>query len=340
MERGRDVIPSYLSLGATPQFSDGGVFDEFALRYGEVQEIIYPDSNKSRWKGAVEYNVFVQRKINGAWVGAMYLNCLMNNVFGGAADQCRWTPRVPDSPSTTVTYNENNGGIALGSKVLLLCLNGETSEAYIIGGLHDKDFKDDKAKDLGHHYFSIFNGISCFIDKDGQLTVTYGGKTKIDGKKDDEAKDEQVGSYVKFSKNGNIEVSDKDGKNAVIIDHENKKVLVKREDEFVVGDGEDKMLRGSSFRDAQKQMNQKVQKLLDQASQQQQQAATALTTAAGKILGPFMSAAAAADFAQAGAFGIAASQLLKQAAEAIGAFEQAAGQHHDFLSDKDKLGDK
>lgn len=333
MERGRDIIPSTFSMGATPRHSDGGVFDDIRLRWGEVQEIIYPDDKRSRSGKVTEYNVFVQHRSNGTGAGAMYTNCVPQSLFGGLADYVDFTYRAPKTPST---QDKEAKGIGLGSKVLILCANGERNNAYIIGGMRDFKAKDDKAKDLGHHYLAVFNGVSASVNKDGELTVTYGGKTKIDGKKDDDAKDEEVGSFVSFFKNGNITVQDKDGKNQFLVDHKNKKIVIKRDEAFELGDATDKMLLGESFRDAQKQMNQKTQKLIDNASQQMQQGATALTTASGKIMGPFMSAAAAADFAQAGAFLLAASQLLKQASEAIGQFEQSASQKDSFLSRKNK----
>lgn len=330
-ERGRDIIPSHLGLGWTPRHSDGDAYNEYLLRFGEVQKIIYPDDDASRTKKVVEYDVWVQHRANGTGAGVMYCNCRLGSLFGGVADDSSHTLRVPKTPSTK---EKGSNGLGLGSKVLLLCINGERNNAVIVGGMRDPKAEDKDAKDKGHNFFAVFNGVSVVVDKDGQLTVTYGGKTEVDGKKSDDVKDEQVGSYVKFGKNGNISVSDKDGKNSVVIDHENKKVLIKRDEAFELGDATDKMLLGQSFRDAEKQKNEKVQKLTDQISQLRQQQSTALTTAAGKVLGPFMSAGAAVDLAQAGALGIAISQLEKQVAEAIGAFEQAAGQKNSFLSKK------
>lgn len=329
----RDIIPSTYGVTSTPRQSDGNAYNDVLLRFGEVQQIIYPDDKQSRTGKVTEYNVWVQYHGNGHGVPVMYNNCRMGSLFGGVADDTSFTLRVPETPSTK---EDGSKGLGLGSKVYILCQDGVHNNAIIVACARDPKAEDKDAKDKGHHYYSVFNGVSMAIDKDGQLTVTYGGKTNIDGKKHDDAKDEQVGSFVTFSKNGNISVSDKDGKNQLLIDHENKKVIVKRDEAFELGDATDKMLLGQSFRDAQKQMHETVQKLTDQISTLRQQQSTALTTASGKIAGPFMSAGAAVDFAQAGALGITISELEGQVAEAIGQFEQAAGKKSSFLSKKNK----
>ena len=333
MERGRDIIPSTFSIGATPSYYDGELLDDVRLRVGEVQEILQPDDKKNKSQQFTEYNVYVQYKSNGTSTGVMYFNCLLANPFGGLADQLHYTLRVPSTPSQK---QKDSSKFALGSKVLMLCINGERPRTYILSGIRDPQDTSDKdtAKESGHHLYAIFNGMSFNVDKDGQFTITYGGKTEIDGKKSDSVDDKTPGTTLKFLKNGSFSVSDKDDKNQLLIDHENSKVVVKRDSAFELGDATDKMLLGESFRNSQKQMNNKLKSYLDTANNLVQQAGTQLQSAGGSIIGPFMSAAAGRQMTAAGALLLSAAQMLKQMGEAINQFESDASAKNSFISKK------
>ena len=336
MNRGRDIIPSHFGLSETPSYDDGGAFDNAQLRFGEVQKVLYPDNEANRSKKFVEYNVFVQHRDGHVGVGTMYTNCLIASMFGGAADIFTYSLRVPETPSTE--DKKAKGGLGLGSKVLILCLNGERNSAYIVGGKRDpeRDDFDKNAKDLKQYLIWRFNGITAFINKDGELDITYGGKTDIDGSTNSDVKDEVKNSRVQFKKNGDINLLTGDGKQVVKLDNENGKVIIKRDKNLEIGDATDEMLLGKSFRDAQKQKNNKIKGYAKAAKNFMQQAAIQLNTAGGAVAGPFLAATAGSNL-------IAASQLLQQAAaqfdqiaQALDDFEQAAGQRNSFLSKKNK----
>jgi hypothetical protein len=101
-----------------------------------------------------------------------------------AASPTSATGRCAPTP-TPSTKQKGANGLGKGSKVLLLCLNGENNNAVILGGLRDQadvsGFGDKEAKDLGHYFHFNFNGVSADIDKDGQFTLVYNGKTEVDG---------------------------------------------------------------------------------------------------------------------------------------------------------------
>jgi hypothetical protein len=333
---GDDILPSHTKLAARERFHDGHVFDDVALRYGEIQTIITPDMPRSRTKKFIEYDVYCQyRARNKSANGRMYQNCLLANPLGGLADYAMWTLRGEDSAT-----KDTNNRLGKGSKVLILCVNGETTQAVIIGGMRDQadDGTKTDVKDLGHHLDWVFNGVRAFIDKDGALTVTYGGKTTIDGKLDSNVDKKTVGTKLVFMKDGSWSVAtadpddDKKQEQHVFLDHANHVIDVKAKKGYTltvddgtaaikaskglkVGEATDNMLLGSSYRKAEKQMFQKLAQMLQQAAIQ--------LNAAGAT--PMAPGATLAQLAAAGA-------LLIQASQAVSGFEQQASGQNDFLS--------
>lgn len=309
------------------QYDDGDSQSNVALRIGEIQEIVWPSDKRNLNKKFTEYTVLVQHRVRGIGVTKMYNHCVLSNMFGGLADRAVWTPRVEKTPSTS----QKNQSIGLGAKVLLACINGESNNAVIIGGMRDASDKTDQddanSKDLGHYASFIFNGISAFINKDGELRLAYKGKTNIDGKKNDDAKDSQVGTTFSLLKNGNAVLSDKDAKNAITIDHENSKVIIARDKAFELGDATDKMLLGESFRKSQQQMNNKLKQMFSTMKDLLQQAGTQLNSAVGTAPGAPIPAVTAA-----GALLVAASVVAGQMGQAIDSFEQDGQQKNSFLS--------
>lgn len=203
-----DIIPSFLSQDS---FYDGDAFGNIRLRMGEVQEIIPHTDHRSYSKKYNEYTVLVQHRSNGTVVGRMYSHCLVSTLFGGGADRMVYTLRADRSGK------EKSGLFGMGSKVLLLCVNGDTHNAVIIGGIRDsKDTKDDPIK--GHHLHFTFNGVSILIDKDGQLLMEVGGATDHLGKPAKGAQVDKLPTTVRIEKNGTFRVATKDGASSIVID--------------------------------------------------------------------------------------------------------------------------
>lgn len=329
------VIPSNLEVHETSSnFRSKDYFDDYALRQGEVKRVIWPEDDDSRTKRLIEYDVSVQYFRNGTGSTRVYKNAVLANGLMSLADVETFTLRP-----YTQSGEQKSGQTPIknGSKVLILCINGQSGYPVIIAGLYDpedesqKDWDKDKKK-----YFWQFNGISKEVNDDGELTYTYTGKSKDDGTTDVE--DSVAGTYFQLDKDGNAILSDSDGKNALTIDHKNKKVVVDRED-FELGNATDKMLLGESHRNAQKQMHSKLQALINTAQNLANQAGIQLNTAGARQLIPVAGAVAAApSITAAGALFTAMSQVFKQMSDAIQAFEQAAAQKTDFLSDHDRLG--
>ena len=230
------VIPSFLGVSDRGDRSiDPGNQTSIALRYGEVRKIIYPDDPKSVSKRFVEYNVEIQQKDQGGpGTSVTYANCVQMSLFGTTADLFRYTLRED---------KEENGKKSLrsGSKVVVLCLNGNVSKGVIVGALRDtgtdkegslqegKDKKDD-----GHNLFFEFNGVQVKINKDGELQVRYRGATKVDGTLSDDADAEAENSTIIFTKEGGIKAYTKDEKQFIHLDHKNKKIDILADEEWHV----------------------------------------------------------------------------------------------------------
>ena len=230
------VIPSYLGSTSQGRHQDTGAMSNLALRTGEVRAIITPNDAKSVSKRFTEYTVEVQEKNgNGPGTSTMYAAVALSNLFGSVADILRFTLRPDENTDAT------EDGIGTGAKVALLCVNGDTTKAIIIGGFRDtgtdKDGSKQQGKDKaddGHNFFFEFNGAQASIDKDGQLQIRYRGATQVDGKLDDNADADAEGSTVIFNKDGGIKLYTKDEKQFIFLDHKNKKLEVLADDEWKV----------------------------------------------------------------------------------------------------------
>jgi hypothetical protein len=215
------VVPSWLSLRMRGDTDDMGDLTNNALRVGEVKEIIYPSDPLNINKRFIEYTVEVQHRDGyGPGTSVMYRGCTVMNLFGGKADVFRYTLRKDEDGKAS------EDGIGVGSKVLLLCPNGTTSRAIIIGGVRDTktDETTVESKDDGHNLYFEFNGVAVAIDKDGQLKIEMKGPTKVDGTLDTTrgSSEADVPTTIEITKKGNFKLSTKDNNQYLFIDHENK----------------------------------------------------------------------------------------------------------------------
>jgi hypothetical protein len=197
------VIPSYFGTRDRGVPEDTGELTNTSLRVGEVRKIIHPGDEASISKKVIEYIVEVQhRDGNEPGTTSMYAGCTISNLFGGAGDFFRYTLR-PDNGKKT-----GEGGIGVGAKVLLLCVNGSTNRAVIIGGVPDTHVDDSPQGSQGHNLAFEFNGIGVTIDSDGQLQVKFRGKTHVDGSL---AADDNGPTTVSIYHDGTFEVKTRNG---------------------------------------------------------------------------------------------------------------------------------
>jgi len=216
-----DIIPSFYK--ATPVRgiypNNGGMFDNNLLRIGEIKTIIYPEDKKSRSRKFIEYDVLVQHRGNGTAVTKLYNNCLAQNSMGGLADYCVQLFRAPEQNQTTGTQ-VSPINLGNGSKVLLLCINGDQANPVIIGGIRDHRQDDKGRKAKGVHMDWEFNGVHLNISDDGSFSVEYKGPTKAEGKPDaGKGSSSTAGTKISVANDGTFTVATKDQKQSVVIDH-------------------------------------------------------------------------------------------------------------------------
>jgi hypothetical protein len=327
-----------------------------ALRIGEVKTIIYPSDKLSISKNYVEYTVEVSQKNDGSALSStLYHGCLAGQLFGGFADQLHYTLRQSQKQTT----NKTDDSLGVGSKVLLLCINGVKSDAIIISGIPDGLFLDkDKAKhssDKGHNLFFEFNGCQFAINKDGEMELKFRGATKHNGELTDGAVKEAEGSTISINKQGNIKVSTPDSNQFVNIDHQNKKIEIQAQTEwncdikgtvniradnnvFIkssgvhVGGATDAWMLGTTYRNAETTQNTTLSSSLVSLASLSASAGVALTTASPLNAIPIVGGVAAASFfATAGAALTAAAPQFTAMSTAINLFE---GKTATYLSKK------
>lgn len=335
------VIPSYLQVEHTLDPEPSGMFGNIMLRIGEVREVVYPNNPNSLSKKVVEYRVAVQQRDVGVGVTTEYSHCVVGSLFGGVADKLRYTVR----PSTGQNVDQDTD-LGNGSMVLLLCVNGETDNAIIIGGFPAP--RDVPEADEGHHLHFNFNGIDVAINKNGEFALTFGGATKNDGTLVDGADAGASGTNVAIAKDGSLSITDASGKQFFKIDHTNKTIALTADGEYdvtctngnvviksegvLVGDATDAWVKGTSYRRAESQMNKQVSAALQGISIAATQLG-ALLAAAGSLMsmGPAGNIPAAGPVTTAAT---AAIQIATQAATAKAAIDVFEAGADSYLSDK------
>jgi phage baseplate assembly protein gpV len=224
------VIPSFYDtrdVGELPRW-DGGAFSNFLLRPGEVKRLIYPDDPSSRSRRFIEYDVYVQHRENDTAVSKLYHNCFLVNPLAGFADKAVWTLRA-DNRQNVKEYATPG----LGSKVTVMCLNGEHAQALIVGGIRDSKDTDVARKAKGHHAEFEFNGVNLSCNDDGSWTLVNKGKTAADGTADEKRDKDGAGTTVKVEANGNFEVSTAKGQR-FLIDHKAGTIRIEADKTFTV----------------------------------------------------------------------------------------------------------
>ncbi len=332
-------IPSFLGSSCTTYNDVGSMgFGNTTLRAGEVQKIIYPDDDENISKVFLEYRVSVGER-DGSTPGAsrIYGNCYVANLFGGVADTFTYTLR-PSSQKNVDAY-----GIGLGSKVLILCINGEYGQAVILGGVRMGSGSDgltvnipDK-KENGHNLQFEFNGLSASINKDGELTITFSGATDAAGTYAEGVDKNNDGSTVQFTKDGSVSMGH--DSESVVANWGNHRVelaassnITLKSKGVLTGDATDFTILGETYRHSEDSMLQGILEALDKASaamvlsaQALNVAATALTANTPIVAGPAVATAAQAL--------TSAATPLAQASGAISGFLLDA---ESYLSKKNK----
>lgn len=311
------IMPAHLGVRSPSKPRDPGTHTNLALRVGEVVEIVYPDSQKNQSKSMIEYVVDVSHADgHGATITTRYFAVPVGNLFGGVADFTKYTLRS----STKDTSKNKIKTLGNGSKVTILCVNGRTTQAPIVGGAHDPNQPNDDKQD-GHNYEFEFNGVNLLINDDGELTIKYQGPTDINGDPRSGVDTSKTGATLKFGKDGNWSVTDVPGE-----------IILKCSSGVKTGGATDATILGDTYRQAETTMNNAIQSAMSSMGGAAAGVASAIGSAGGQLA---VGNTIGAGTALAGAV-TALSQIASQfsaAASAIAAFEAAAAQ---YLSTKNK----
>jgi hypothetical protein len=184
------------------------------------------DNNTTKSKeesSVVQYQVVVEQQEKLAITFTTYDKCICMTGFGGLADFFEYKLRDSNlNFEESYDYSKQNG-----SMVLLLCMDGFSEKAIIIGSLKHYKRKTKLTKEAGLHLEGEYNGLNWKVNSDGELTVTFKSATCNDGIPCDEA---AGGSHIKMDKEGSIDLNanlDAGEETYIRMDKKNKDVGLK-----------------------------------------------------------------------------------------------------------------
>lgn len=196
------VLPHGL-LGNSDQAAMAGfnkTYRNTSLRMGVVLRV-YPVSDKknlSKLSNEYDVQVFEQNEDKGSSV-ITYKNCLSAEAMGSIADFFEKSLRIKKSRPAN---NELNTKGQDGAIVLILCLDGMTEKAIVMGSMTHPDRKSTLV-DGDPHLEGEYNGVRIKIDKDGSTSLVFKGATDNKGKALDAS---QAKTTVKIEKDGSFQV--------------------------------------------------------------------------------------------------------------------------------------
>jgi phage gp45-like len=224
------TIPHYLaSRDTSAAMGPRDFFNDVSIYVGEVTDIIQRDDPKSHSRKFTEYVVLVwRRKSNGPQERLMY-RCTQADSFGGIGDLLRFSYRSSTSNPLQNAPQSGTGSrnsLTNGAAVLVACINGDRSNAVIIGGIpHPSRRELDPPSSDGDRYLrSKFNGVEMAIADDGSFELKVPGPTDTDGKPDNRDSNNH-GSKVTFAANGSISIDDQNG-DIVTVDPGSKSISI------------------------------------------------------------------------------------------------------------------
>lgn len=201
----RPVLPSSLLQVAEPSYYDSftNVYANASLRIGIIKTIYDIENEANVSKSNIEYDVLVfQQDQNKGVVPIVYRGCVTMDAIGGIADFHEYVKSTPTDAKTKSPKADD------GSYVLLLCIDGTSSRGVIVGALPHHDRKSTLPNLKGtKHLEGEYNGLRYKINKDGEFTLTFKGKTDKKGKPLLPA---NGGSQIRMEKDGSVEINDRD----------------------------------------------------------------------------------------------------------------------------------
>jgi hypothetical protein len=193
------------------------------IKQGYVVARHYPNEEGYKRFKEVVYDVIAPASLREEGVSwQFYRNVRWASGLGGTVKDFTeiqmMVPSQPWQPNTPITKEL----IEQTTAVTLLCINGQSNNAIVVGFARNPYRETVPSRDDGHYYRWDFNGMSSIIDKDGQYKVTFTGAV-LDPQtnKYKDAPAETTGTYFQFSKEGNWSVDNAKGE-SILLDKKNK----------------------------------------------------------------------------------------------------------------------
>jgi|WetSurMetagenome_2_1015567.scaffolds.fasta_scaffold24707_5 hypothetical protein len=223
---------SLLSLDTSSMMENfNSSFKNYALKVGFIQDLYEIDDKQNINKAVLEYKVVVlEQKEDGAQTPIIYDHCLHMDLFGSQADYFEMRLRKQDKVEKKDKSGDKIAKYQDGAMVLLLCVNGVSESALIIGGIKHPKRKSGLTKDKALAMNAEFNGINYSIDKDGALKILFKGPTDNTGKPTNK---DVGGSYLTIDKEGSFEWGD-GKKEKIRLDKKAKTISIVCEKDFSI----------------------------------------------------------------------------------------------------------
>ena len=354
------IVPGHVKVYSSNESQSGYFYsvNDYCLRSGIVISSYDPDDDLNRNKKYIEYDVEVKYANSASgYASIIYPRCKISSLFGSIADYFRWVPRIDNTDVST--------GTNIGSQVLLLCVNGNNRNDYIIGGMPnlnsnrvDKPFDD-------HSFDWEYNGVYVNINLDGEIGIYRKGATDNTGAttnaKDNIStvlfdKDGKINIwYMWVDSNNNIQYPNGTFTNKtpfISLDQQNNAITINgntnvtatatgtfqiKSGKFKINSGSEALLNATTYRQQQQQMNQQITTSLESLISLITTAGISPSAAGAAMIIPVVGAVAAAPFvATAGIQLTSAVALLTDIMAAIQGFEALSPKYlsnNNFQSD-------
>jgi hypothetical protein len=198
------VLPSSLLSSHSADFVSAfnKTYESVQLRAGIVIASYDIDNKQNIRKTTPEYDVLVmEQDRNRGTTTTTYRNVITIDSFGGMADFFEFKRR-PQAKNEKKDFHNNDGQL-----VLILCLDGSSEKAIIIGGVKHAKRLTKLTAEAGLHLEGEYNGLNWQIDKDGALKILFKSPTDNEGK----VKNEKLsGTNINIKKDGTLQLTTQD----------------------------------------------------------------------------------------------------------------------------------